>query len=357
MAAPAVTRQPVGFDALPYWADDDHFAAFEALVAGAASVLRQAGLSPSLAAMYRAALGSRPLIGGAAAARSFFEAKFVPHRVVDDRSQGLLTGYYEPVLDGAVEPGGRFTVPLYRRPADLENVVSEADRGAKSALGLTHVRRRSDGTSEPYATRQDIETGALDGQRLEFIWLEDPVDAFMLHVQGSGAIRLPDGRMFRVTYDGKNGHPYTSVGRVMIDQGLFAAEELTLQTMTDWLKSHPEQARMLLWNNKSFVFFRPLDGDAPVGVLGSPLQTGRSLAVDTAFYGLGTPVFASSAEMTHVKPVGFHRLMIAHDVGSAIKGPERGDIYFGTGPEALTLAGVTKHPANLFALVPREGAP
>lgn len=357
MAAPVFTRRTVGFDDLPHWAEDDHFAAFEALVSGAELVLRQPELPAGLAAVYRAALGARPLIIGAAAARSFFETRFVPHRIVHDRNDGMLTGYYEPVLDGAEARGGRFQVPLYRRPADLENVVSEADRGAKSALGLTHVRRRVDGTSEPYATRQDIETGALDGQGLEFIWLDDPVEAFMLHVQGSGAIRLPDGRLSRVTYDGKNGHPYTSVGRVMIDQGLFTADELTLQTMTGWLKRHPKQARKLLWHNKSFVFFRPLDGIAPVGVLGSPLATGRSMAVDTAFHSLGTPVYASSAGMTHVKPGGFHTLMIAHDVGSAIKGPERGDVFFGTGPEALALAGITKHAANLFALLPREGAP
>jgi membrane-bound lytic murein transglycosylase A len=351
MAAPQPTFQPVTYAALPGWRDDNHLAAFDALVGAADAVLAADATPLALAAVYRAALGQRPLVSSADSAREFFEARFVPHRVVHSGSDGLLTGYYEPILDGAMSAGGRFTVPLYRRPADLQNVVSEADRGARSE-GLTHVRRLSDGRTEPYATREQIERGALAGAGLEVMYLADPVDVFMLHVQGSGAIRLPDGRLVRVTYDGKNGHPYTSVGRVMIDQGLFRAEDLTLETMTTWLKGHPEQARTLLWHNKSFVFFRLLEGEAPVGVLGSPLAVGRSLAVDTAFHALGSPIYVSSPTMTHVKPGGFHRLMLAHDVGSAIKGPERGDVFFGTGREALALAGVTKHRGSFHVLLP-----
>ena len=357
MAAPAVKHLAVGFEALPFWRDDDPLAAFHALVAAAEAVVERPQTSPELAAVYRAAVGERPLVSSPAAARSFFEARFVPHRIVHAAPAGMLTGYYEPVLEGSLAAGERFTIPLYRRPPDLENVVSEADRGAKSAEGLTHLRRRPDGGTQPYFTREDIERGALAGLGLEFVWLDDPVEAFMLHVQGSGAIRLPDGRIYRVTYDGKNGHPYTSVGRVMIDRGLADRDSLTLQTMTAWLKANPDAARSLLWHNKSFVFFRPLEGSAPVGVLGSPLAEGRSLAVDTAFHALGTPIFVSAPAMTHVKRDGFHRLMIAHDVGSAIKGPERGDVYFGTGRDALALAGVTKHASNFFVLLPRGVGP
>lgn len=357
MAAPQIAFEPLSFADLPGWALDDHAAAFAALLAGAEFVLAHATTPAKLAEVYRAALGERPMVGGRDAARRFFEARFLAHRVRHAAPHGLLTGYYEPILEGALQPSARFRVPLLRRPADLENVVSEAERGARAAEGLTHLRRRADGGREPYATREQIETGALAGQGLEFCWLADPVDAFMLHVQGSGAIKLPDGRLMRVTYDGKNGHPYTSVGRVMIEEGLFTAAELDLQTMTTWLKSQPERARRLLWHNKSFVFFRPLDGDAPVGVLGGPLVAGRSLAVDTAFHALGVPVYVVSEAMTHVKSEGFRRLMIAHDVGSAIKGAERGDIYFGTGLEALALAGVTKHPGSFFVLLPKGAAP
>lgn len=359
MTSATVRLKAVSFADLPFWSNDDLLAAFGALREGAEAVLAGARTPFGLAAVYRAAIGERPLVTSRASAQAFFASRFVPHEVTHDGPTGLLTGYYEPILDGSPTRSDRFAVPLYRRPADLENVVAEADRGARSAEGLTHVRRRSDGKTEPYATREQIESGALTGRGLEFLWLEDPVDAFMLHVQGSGAIRLPDGSIERVTYDGKNGHPYTSVGRVMIDKGLFNAADLTLQTMTRWLKANPVQARKLLWHNKSFVFFRPLSGDAPVGVLGSPLVPGRSLAVDTAFHALGTPVYVSSPTMSHVNQSGggpgLHRLMIAHDVGSAIKGPERGDVYFGTGPDALALAGITKHAATFHVLLPREG--
>ena len=353
MAAASPTFEPVPFARLPGWERDDHLAAFSALVAGGAAVNAHSATPEPLASVYRAAEGERPLITSRQSARAFFEARFTPMRVIHDGPRGLLTGYYEPILDGALSPDRSFSVPLYRRPVDLLNVVSESDRGAKSAEGLTHVRRLPDGRTVPFATREQIEKGALSGLGLEFVYLSDPVEAFMLHVQGSGAIRLPDGSLMRVTYDGKNGHPYTSVGRVMIDQGLFAADDLTLQVMTDWLRSNPKRARTLLWHNKSFIFFRPLEGDAPVGVLGSPLAPGRSLAVDTAFHALGTPIYVTSPAMTHVKPDGFHRLMIAHDVGSAIKGPERGDVFFGTGPEALGLAGITKHAGSFFVLAPR----
>jgi membrane-bound lytic murein transglycosylase A len=358
MAAPVATTASADYAGLPGWSDDDHVAAFETLIAGAGAVLARAETPAPLAAVYRAALGERPLITGRAAARAFFEARFVPRRMVHDGPPGLLTGYYEPIVDGATTPTDRYRVPLLRRPPDLENVVAESERGAKSA-GLTHVRRRPDGTTEPYSTRQDIETGALDhltrdGAPLAFVYVADPVDAFMLQVQGSGAIRLPDGTIRRVTYAGKNGHPYTSVGRVMIDAGLFTAEQLTWQTMVDWLKSHPVEARPILWRNQSYVFFEWLDAPAPVGVMDTQLAVGRSLAVDTAFHALGTPLYVVAPTMTHVAPTGFNRLMVAHDVGSAIKGPERGDIFFGTGAEALALAGITKHAGAFFVLVPRE---
>lgn len=355
MPGPTFRPQPVPFDNLPGFAADDHLAAFEALVTGADGVLSSTATPPELAEVYRAALGERPLVSSREAARRFFETRFAPYAIEHDGPQGLLTGYYEPVLEGAFQPVPGFSVPLYRRPPDLENVVSEADRGALSALGLTHVRRRPDGATEPYATRENIERGALADRGLELMYLADPVDVFMLHVQGSGAIRLTDGQLVRVTYDGKNGHPYTSVGRVMIEQGLVSAADLTLEVMTRWLKANPERALTLLWNNKSFVFFRLLDGDAPVGVLGSPLVPLRSLAVDTAFHALGTPVFVASPAMTHVTPNGFHGLMVAHDVGSAIKGPERGDVFFGTGTAALAVAGVTKHPGRFYVLLPRAG--
>ena len=336
-----VTFEPVPFAGLPHWAGDNHLAAFAAFCVSACAVpaLSQAG-----------ALALACPITTADDARAFFETHFVPYRVVYDGPPGLLTGYYEPVLDGSLMPTAKFGVPIYRRPADLENVVAESERGAKSG-GLTHVRRTAAGI-EPYATRGQIEHGALSGEGLELCYLADPVETFFLHVQGSGLIRLPDGQPMRITYDGKNGHPYTSLGRTLIADGTFSADGLTLQTLGDWLRADPERGRAVMWRNESFVFFKRLDSDSPIGVLGTPLHMGRSLAVDTAFHALGLPIFVSSPSMSHVSTGGLNRLMIAHDVGSAIKGPERGDVYFGTGLPALALAGITKHAAQFFVLRP-----
>ena len=342
MTLPDFRYEPVPFAGLPGWAGDDHCAAFVAFCASADAAGGAVGR-----VMAKATAGVTP-----DQARLFFETNFRPHRVKHGGARGLLTGYYEPVIAGSLERTAHFSVPIYRRPADLENVVPESERGAKSS-GLTHVRRTAQGV-EPYATRRQIEEGALAGLGLELCYLADPVDAFFLQVQGSGVIALPDGRKMRVTYDGKNGHPYTSIGRVLIDAGVFATDEVTLQSLTDWLRADPARARPVLWRNESFVFFRALEGDSAVGVLGTPLYEGRSLAVDTAFHALGLPIYVSAPEMTHVGPGGLRRVMVAHDVGSAIKGPERGDVYFGSGDAALALAGVTKHVATFFVLLPVE---
>lgn len=347
MAAPRY--QPVAFAALPGWEDDDHVAAFAAFIASASALRNVPGAGPAVEAARAIAAASGRIT--AAVARAFFEAQFHPMAVVHDGPAGLLTGYYEPVVAGSLTREGVYQVPLYRRPPDLENVVAESERGAKSG-GLTHVRRTAQGT-EPYATRREIESGALAGQGLELCYISDFVDAFFLQVQGSGIMALPDGTQMRITYDGKNGHPYTSAGRAMIDDGVMPAADLTLQTMASWLRADPERARPYLWKNESYVFFRHLKGNAAEGVLGTPLHTGRSLAIDTAFHALGLPVYVTSPVMTHVAPEGFRRLMVAHDVGSAIKGPERGDIYFGTGTEALALAGITKHVGSFHVLVPK----
>jgi membrane-bound lytic murein transglycosylase A len=352
-------RVAVAYADLPGWDADDHRAALGAFLVTVPL------LAPSDA--YPASLMQR--IGVAAAdawravenqaARQFFEQHFVPHRVSPAGLNGFVTGYYEPVLPGARNRSAAFPVAIYKRPPDLINVVSEADRGA-SAVPFTHLRRTATGT-EPYATRADIETGALAGQGLELLYLADPVDAFFLQVQGSGLITFGDGTSLRVTYDGKNGHPYTSIGRVLIERGLVSALEMTLDTLATWLRANPDQAAAVMRENKSYVFFRALtgaDARAPQGVMGVTLTEGRSLAVDTAFQTLGMPVFLHAPTLADDKgAAGFNRLMIAQDVGSAIKGPERGDIYFGSGPAAGARAGVTKHTCSFFSLLPERWVP
>jgi membrane-bound lytic murein transglycosylase A len=341
--------EPIAFSDIVGWAADDHMAAFAAFC----STAHRISASSKFRAVGIRALVDCSQITSVEAARAFFEAYFVPHRVRQEKSKGLLTGYYEPVLQGSRVPTAEFQVPVYRRPPDLENCVAESERGAKSS-GFTHLRRTGTGL-EPYATRAAIEQGALRGPGLELVYLACPVAAFFLHVQGSGLVMFPDGTHLRLTYDGKNGHPYTSIGRTLIVDGVMSAADLTLQTLEDWLRADLARAKPILWRNESFVFFKPLLGDAAEGVLGTALHAGRSLAVDTAFHELGMPIYVSSPGMTHVGPDGFRRLMVAHDVGSAIKGVERGDIYFGSGPVALALAGITKHEATFTVLCPGPG--
>lgn len=361
---PRFAFEPAAYADLPGWHDDDHAAAFQAFVRSAAPVLesartskRTAGPSEGLLAACRAALAAPAVTSESA--RQFFEQRFLPHRVVHDGPEGLLTGYYEPLLEGSRVPGGPYVIPIYRRPPDLVNLVAESERGAL-ADGLTHARQTASGI-EPYTTRAEIESGALADRGLEFLWLKDPVDTFFMHIQGSGCIRLPDGSQIRITYDGKNGHPYTSIGRYLIDAGEMPAEGMSLDALKVWLKADAGRGQAAMWQNKSFVFFRELKGaeaQSPMGVLEIPLSAGRSLAVDTAFHIIGTPIYVTSQTLRHApgQPQGFRRLMIAQDVGSAIRGPERGDVYFGSGDEAGRLAGVTKHAGTYFALLPHAGA-
>jgi membrane-bound lytic murein transglycosylase A len=357
--------EPATYADLPGWETDDHLAAFKAFLASAprikaaAKAGNKAGAvaipSELLAACDAAAKLPTPVTK--AAARAFFEATFTPHRVIHAAPRGLLTGYYEPVLEGSREKSDRFATPIYRRPPDLVNLVHEAQRGAK-ADQLTHARKTGTGT-EPYPTRSEIEGGALAGKNLELMYLADPVDTFFMHIQGSGRIRLTDGTTVRVHYDGKNGHPYTSIGRYLIDQGILAADKISMGALGKWLRADPLRGSQVMQQNKSFVFFRELAGEearGPLGVLSIPLVAGRSLAVDAGVHAIGTPMYVVSPTLTHAskssKEHGFRRLMIAHDVGSAIRGPERGDIYFGSGDTAGKLAGITKHPGNFFVLLP-----
>ena len=374
MPAPAITFAPAAFADLPGWEGDDHLAAWKAFLASCKPVLEaarggskagpkptpQALLDVCQLALLSAATGKPQTRAGA---RAFFETHFKPHRVEHGTADGLLTGYYEPLIQGARTANAAFQTPVYKRPADLVNVVAESERGAKAAQ-FTHMRKTDKGMV-PYLTRAEIEQGGLKGQNLELLYFRDPVDVFFMQIQGSGRVELPDGQKVRITYDGKNGYPYTSVGRQLIDDGHFEPEKMSLKALSQWLKADSWRAENVMWQNKSYVFFRELQGteaEGAMGVLGIALQPGRSLAVDTAFHSVGMPIYVSSPALTHAtpqgadKPAGFARLMIAHDVGSAIKGPERGDIFFGSGDKAGRTAGITKNPGQFFALLPIAAA-
>ncbi|MCZ7593952.1 MAG: MltA domain-containing protein [Hyphomicrobium sp.] len=359
---PEANLERVTFGDLPSWEADEHLAAFKTFLKSCEAAIKAAAKPASgapaqckvpsgeLAAACRAAQNLKAPTK--ASAKAFFENQFVPHRIAHPKGQGLLTGYYEPVLEGSRTAQGKFQTPVYRRPPDLVNVVAEADR-ASMPTGLTHVRQTAAGVA-PFPTRAEIEQGALTGQSLELLYLEDPVEVFFMHIQGSGRIHLTDGTTVRINYDGKNGHPYSSIGRYLIDQGLVDAGKMSMQALGKWLRADKERGQKVMWQNQSFIFFRELDdSDGPMGAMQVALTPGRSLAVDTGYHTLGTPIYLSVPELAHAaKRGGFNRLMVAQDVGSAIKGPERGDIYFGSGVKAGKLAGTTRHAGNFYVLLP-----
>lgn len=377
----AATYSAVTFKEVPGWAEDDQAAAFGAFLKSCERLIvlsRTESKVKADEALIELCVKAGQLGGmrGNAEARGFFEQNFVPHRVAHEAGKGLLTAYYEPIVPGSRVPTARFSWPLYKRPPDLVTIVDEANRGTVNGT-LTHARQGDKGLV-PFATRAEIEQGALKGKNLELMYVEHAVDAFFMQIQGSARVKLPDGSLVRVGYDGKNGHPYTSIGRVLIDQGQIPVERMSLQALQTWLKANAAKAREVMWANKSFVFFKEhalKDASGPQGVHDITLTPGRSLAVDPSYHALGLPIFVAAPEIKHIpatigaKPdsslrksaaaaretalAGFHRLMIAQDVGSAIKGPERGDIYVGTGDAAGKIAGTTKHPGNFFVLVPR----
>ncbi len=363
-AVAGIRYAAVPFAALPGWRDDDHSAAFKAFRRSCLAVLKRSthpasgSADPVLRALaatcaHAQARGNRRI--SSRESRAFFERFFVPHRVVHTHASGLLTGYYEPHIDGSLVHTARFQVPVFGRPPDLENVVPEEARAA-GGIAYTHMRRTAAGLA-PYPTRTEIEAGALAGQGLEVVWLADPVEVFFAQVQGSARIRLPDGRRIGLAYDGKNGHPYTSIGRVLIDRGAMTPDEMSMASLGRFLRADIERGREVMQQNASYVFFRAMAGDeepGAQGALGVALTTGRSLAVDTAFHRLGSPVFVDAPALRHGgQRQPFRRLMVAQDVGSAIRGPERGDIYFGSGEMAAARAGITKHAGQFYVLLPR----
>lgn len=345
----------VAFDSLPGWDADDHEQAFAAFLHSCRQVEAQ---TDALAAVCRAAL-RQPATTTAARARDFFESHFQPHRVLS--GNGLLTGYYEPVLRGSRVRSKEFPIPLYRRPDDLVSLNSPSMRSLarRSGLsgGLTYARRAGN-RLEPFMTREEIEQGGLAGKQLEFLWLADPVDAFFLHIQGSGIIALPDGERIRIGFDGKNGYDYTSVGKVLVQSGAIASNQATLDGIKDWLRANPDDGRRAMWHNKSFIFFREIPNkeatEGPIGAAGVPLVGGRSLAVDLRHYRLGLPIFVAMQGSPQPGERHLRRLMIAQDTGTAIKGPQRGDIFWGSGRSAGEVAGGTYNRGDFYVLLPRR---
>jgi peptidoglycan lytic transglycosylase A len=356
--------EPVAWDDLGGWAADDHTAGFAAFLDSCKAVAKRTASARDQRPMYggligvcRRALKAVPLDD--AGARTFFERNFRPLRIAAlGESSGLLTGYYEPVVEGSRTPTLEFSVPLHRRPSNLtfsgrrQNPATFPNRGK---VGRQLGRRKI----VPYYDRAEIENGALDGRNLEICWLKDPIEAFFIHIQGSARVRLDDGKVLRVNYDAHNGYQYTPVGRILIDRNIVPRDEMSMDRIRQWMQANPEEAMELRRQNKSYVFFRVTElseHDEAVGGQGVPLTAVRSIAVDRALHVYGTPFFieANLPIATLAPTTKFRRLMIAQDTGSAIVGPARADLYFGAGVEAGRIAGRMRHQGRFAMLVPKE---
>ncbi len=356
------TARPLGFAEIADWAADDHLAAWRvfekhcAALASATPVLREGAKAPL--ALYKVCAEARALtILSAAESRAFFERWFDPVEIVPTSGAGFLTGYYEPETVGSLVRTGDFQAPLLARPSDLVT-IPQGEIWAGIPEGFAAARRRADGGHEVYPDRAAVWRGDLGPLAQPILWLKDEVEVFFMQVQGSGRVKLPDGRTTRIAYAGRNGHPYSSIGRIVVREGLLPLEDATLDKLKAWLRANPAEARRIMGMNASYVFFRFADevseASGPIGGAGLPLTPWRSIAVDRSLWAYGLPVWMEVDLPRETGAERFRSLVIAEDTGSAILGPARADLYHGTGAQAGSQAGVLRHPMRFVVLWPRE---
>lgn len=317
---------------LPGWRGDTHAEAIPAL-RRSCPVLETKGPAPAVAKLAGGPADWRPICAAVAtvapgpdAARRLFEDWFRPFAATDTGRSDLITGYYEPDLSGSRTRGGPYQVPLYAPPADLAS-------------------------RQPYFTRAEIDRGALAGRNLEILWLADPVEAFFLHVQGSGRVALPDGRTLRVGFAGANNHTYVAIGRELVRDGAIPEGEVTAPRIREWLVANPNRRAEMLARNPRYIFFHVVEGDGPVGAQGVALTPGRSLAVDPTHLPLGIPIWLDAVDP--LTRLAMRRLVVAQDTGNAIRGAVRADLFLGAGQDAETRAGVMRDRGRLYLLLPK----
>lgn len=351
------------YEDLPGWANDNHAEALQALNLSCRRILtkdpsqrfgllKEAGYyedwyTPCQNAL--AVTGASPTL-----IREFFEYHFVPWQIRDGtNAKGLFTGYYEPLLRGSLRPAGPYQFPLYSLPEDLISV--DLGQFREDLKGRRIAGRVTGQKLNPYEDREAINAGNWPHNEKVLVWVDNPVDAFFLHIQGSGRIQFEDGSIMRVGYAGQNGHPYYAIGRELVARGEIPKEAVSLQSIRNWLESHSYEAVEIMNTNKSYVFFREIEGDGPLGGEGLPLTPGRSLAVDNSLVPYGIPVWlATKPPVAGQTPL--QRLMIAQDTGGAIRGPVRGDVYWGSGKRAEFLAGQMNVQGHYWFLLPRTAA-
>jgi membrane-bound lytic murein transglycosylase A len=360
---PESQLEPIRWSDIAGWAADDHLAAFTAFQISCRPFLKTKRprdtrpVALALAEVCRRAATVR--VTKAAQARAFFEENFRPARISKlGETEGFLTGYYEPIVEGSRFPNPEFHVPLHRRPRDLVHAGPKSAGDGFPNKGVQVGRRNESNEIVPYYDRGAIEDGALDGQKLEICWLKDPFEALSISIQGSARVILEDGTPLRINYDAHNGYSYTAVGRVLIERNHIPREEMSMQRIREWMAVNPIEAREVRHTNRSYIFFRITglsnEGE-PNGAQGVPLTPLRSIAVDK-IHVYGTPFYIdASLPIDSAKPTTpFRRLMIAQDTGSAIVGPARADLYWGAGNDAGRIAGRIRHPGRFVMLLPRE---
>lgn len=359
----ALRIKPAQFDHLPGWGQDDPSDALAALENSCARILKKdpglpvsTDIDAGLYGDWQAVCEEMKLVpkNDPAAVRAFFEDRFQPYAAYGGFSRtGLFTGYYEPELNGARARTGRYAVPLYVRPQDL--VMVDLGLFRDHLKGERIAGRVKNGRLYPYEDRASIEDGALAGKGLELVWVDDPIGAFFLHIQGSGRIRFEDGSVMRVGYAGQNGHSYYAIGRELIKRGVLTRDTVSLEAIRGWLQTHPDEAAELMNLNPSYVFFQELKTQQPLGGEGVPLTPGRSLAVDSSKVPYGIPVYLMADAPTD-DGEKLQRLMVAQDTGGAIRGAVRGDVFFGYGDEAEYAAGHMKSKGRYWLLLPKDRA-
>ena len=330
--------EPVSYDSISGWSEDSHSEALSAFVASCGRPISASGdeLRPHIdedAWLVACGESAKYLSQGDAGAQAFFEAYFEPHQMSYGKQQdGLLTGYYIPVIEGSLSRTEEYRWPVYGVPPGLQKGVS-------------------------YYNRAEIESGAMKGKGLEIAWVKDRVMLFFMQIQGSGRLQLPDGRMMVLQYAGQNGHSYTPIGRVLADAGEIPPEEVSLQSIREWLYRNPDRADGVMNQNESYVFFALVKtDDMPKGAQGVPLTAERSLAADASIMPYGLPVYVETyaAHKDEQEARAFRKLLIVQDTGGAIKGPMRGDIFFGQGPDAEHKAGLQKQDGRWVVLLPTQ---
>src|SRR4051812_14840745 len=355
---------PLAWSDIAGWSEDDHLAAYKAFRISCKPISAQTqppvetkALGASLRDPCRIAKGLE--LSDGARAKAFFEEHFTPLRISRlGESEGFVTGYYEPVIDGSRTQNEVYTVPVYRRPSNL--FVRGTTQGSAGLPNKGQVFRKIGRRKlVPYYDRAEIEDGAIEGRGLEICFLKSQTDLLFSQIQGSARVSLDDGSTVRINYDAHNGYPYTAVGRILIERNIIPKDQMSMQKIREWMEENPNEADELRRQNKSYVFFREVqlsDKDEAVGAQGVPLTPGRSIAVDKSLHVYGTPFFIEGELPieTATSKTPFRRLMIAQDTGSAIVGPARADLYFGAGLEAGKVAGRLRHNARFVMLVPKS---